>query len=327
MSRFKESFDYEHEYLDYEEATEDGLEEYEDEETRSYDDEDEEDDEEQDCSIVRTPVIDPKSLLCPTHSVSFKAECERCSAVKLLLDPSVLKDLGASSSSGSIPDVASWFGDGKPEKKPTLILPKAAIDYATAVYSAGPFQPRSKFDEVVRDHLYLSPQQNELLTKNLELEKMFRKYEKHPKFKYMMEMKTLLTKIARNGRIAHRPLFMAVVKLNDVIQATSNFGLKPYINLTYPDDAPYKALLGPREVQDHLSYVSADPFPLPDLTNVLDGTQEVSESDRQIIMNNVSVNMKVLAGFREKVKKAYMDLYDTSSDGYLHLKNLLNFHL
>ena len=198
------------------------------------------------------------------------------------------------------------------------------MEYGKAVYFAGPFQPRGKFDEVVKDHLYLSFDQNEDLMKNLRLEKIFKRYEKHPKFRMLMDMKNMMVKLCKANRIAQRPLLVAVSKLDAFIRAMRALGRRS--GFTFPAEAPVKTLMGPQSVQDHLAYTEAKPFPLPEMMDVLDGTN-VSESDRKIIQGNIAINTKALEGYQAKVKWDFIELFNLSSEEALEMKNLINFYL
>ena len=85
-------------------------------------------------------------------------------------------------------------------------------------------------------------------------------------------------------------------------------------------------MMGPSDVQDHLAYDSAESlFPLPEVADIFDGVTSLSPEDRAIIEKNNNLNMKMFEGYQESVKKAYVDLFDSSAEGFLHMKNLLTF--
>ena len=199
------------------------------------------------------------------------------------------------------------------------------MDYGKAVYSAGPFQPRSKYDDTVKDHLYLSYEQNEELTKNLQLERIFTKYEKQPRLKSMMDFKNTLVKVCKTNRVAQRPLLLAVAKMDEMIRYMRGQG--DSMGLLYPAEAPFKSLLGPREVQDHLAYTSANPFPLPVVLDPLTGTTSMTDADRKIVMDNMAVNITALNSYQAGVKSGVLGLYNNSAAFTLNMKNLVNFYL
>ena len=324
----REYEEYEEDYLDYEPGygswMEDGNPGYRDED--ELDDESEESEVENPPAIITTPVVDIRSLLCNTHGVDFSEGCEQCTAVKAVVKPDLLKQLGVPSpDDDSIPDVATWFKGVKPAKEPTLVLSKASMDYAAAVYSAGPLTPRSKFDDLVKEHLYLSLEQNEQLTKHLQFEKMFRRYEKQPRLKSLMDFKNVLIKVCKSNRIAQRPLLVAVAKLDEAFRSMRGQGIK--LGLTFPAKAPSKALLGPGEVQDHLAYETANPFPLPVLVDPLAGTEGVSQANKEKIRANWEITTTALEAYQTQVKNGVLAVYNTSSDSLLNLKNLVNFYL
>ena len=178
---------------------------------------------------------------------------------------------------------------------------------------------------MVTDHLHLPYEQNEELTKNLKLEKMFRRYEKQSGLRSHVDFKNMMIKVVKNNRIAQRPLLLAVAKLDGLIRALRSY--RPKLVITYPTEARFKALPRSREVQDHLSYSEAEPFPLPSAVDMLSGTASVSEADKAIIRANVAVNTKALQGYHERVKTASIGLYKDCADGLLHQKNLINLYL
>ena len=69
-------------------------------------------------------------------------------------------------------------------------------------------------------------------------------------------------------------------------------------------------------------------FPLPELKDVFEGTVvEDNDLNKQIIDNNVKENMTKLEEYQKQVQSAYFDLWKLTADGFLHLKNLINFFL
>ena len=138
----------------------------------------------------------------------------------------------------------------------------------------------------------------------------------------LLDLKNLLIKIAKNGRIAHRPLLVGICKLDEVVRGMRLLG--PSLGLQYPKEAPLKSILGPSDVQDHLHFEEAAPFPLPPEVDVLDGVQNVSPEDRKIIEANLQVYRTSLKGYQENVARSVLDLYKLASDGFLTFKNNLN---
>ena len=68
-------------------------------------------------------------------------------------------------------------------------------------------------------------------------------------------------------------------------------------------------------------------FPLPDFKDVLEGTVlETNDLNKSIVEQNHKENLVVLETYQE-VQTAYLELWKLTADGFLNLKNLLNFFL
>ena len=115
------------------------------------------------------------------------------------------------------------------EKDPSLILSKVAMDYATLIYSSGTFKSKKKFEEVVQKHIFLNREQNEALKKHLKLEEVFRKYQRSPRFRHLLDYMNQLLKVVKDTRVSQRPLFCTVAALDDLIKKVrekgTSFGL------------------------------------------------------------------------------------------------------
>ena len=61
------------------------------------------------------------------------------------------------------------------------------------------------------------------------------------------------------------------------------------LGFLYPAEGPYRQLLGPRKFEDKLHYTQVPiiPLPFPSITNLLEGTTEVSSDDRNAIITNM----------------------------------------
>ena len=148
---------------------------------------------------------------CKDHGLNLADGCELCDSMKRFVQPEILQQLGASNSSDSpIPDAVSWLNGARVLKKPTLTLSQTALDYAVAFYYAGPLQPRGKFEDIVREHLFIDPDMNEQLTSNLKLESCLVRYEGNAKFRQISELAKLMLKHQKQSRLAQRPLCCSV---------------------------------------------------------------------------------------------------------------------
>ena len=189
--------------------------------------------------------IDVKSWLCKDHGLKMLSSCPKCAAVKVVIDEETLQSLGARESSEDvIPDTVSWIDQDVADKKVTLKLPAAAINYGEVVYFRAP-QPKGTFEGWVRDFLFLALSQNEKLMKNLQVEKILIQFGGHRDFQNILrDVRNLLVKGLKNNRIAHRPLLMAVAKLDEIDRAMREEGSKH--GMKFPKEPPSKSLFGPR---------------------------------------------------------------------------------
>ena len=83
--------------------------------------------------VAPSAVVEVKSLLCPEHSSTLTEGCEKCSALRLVLQsqPEVLQQLGGPADpNASLPEASSWLTGARPSQKATLILSKTSKDYA-----------------------------------------------------------------------------------------------------------------------------------------------------------------------------------------------------
>ena len=193
--------------------------------------------------------IEPTTLLCKDHGVVLSKDCPKCSAVKVVLTPQQLADLGVRDPVvDPIPDAVSWLTGGVPvsEKKVTLILPEAAENYGHAVHFALP-QPRGTFDTWIKEFLFLSFPQNQKLMQNLDVEKMILQFEGalSPHYITMLrEVRNVMIKNLKNSRKTHRPLLLAIAKIDEVTRALRLHGANS--GFEFPDEAPEKVVLGPK---------------------------------------------------------------------------------
>ena len=139
--------------------------------------------------------IDVSPLLCKSHKDKVDLSCAHCKAVSALISKDQLAHLlsGSDDKPDSVPDPASRFGAAKHEPPPTLVLSKTSMDFGKAVYSRGPMS-QNNYKKVLKESLFLSPAQNKELEKNQQLEPMFERYFREPRFKYVSKWVHLLIK-------------------------------------------------------------------------------------------------------------------------------------
>ena len=200
--------------------------------------------------------IDVSPVLCKSHKDKVDMSCGHCKAVSALISKDQLALLlsGSDDKPDSVPDPASRFGAAKHEPPPTLVLSKTSMDFGKAVYSRGPMS-QNHYKKVVKENLFLSPAQNKELEKNQQLEPMFERYFREPRFKYVSKWVHLLINLNRINRIAQRPLLVAVSELDSMIRSIRSVGSAN--GFVFPDVAPTKKILSPTPVSDHTYYSSA----------------------------------------------------------------------
>ena len=124
------------------------------------------------------PVVDFRSMLtlCAEHGNHVSLDCVHCKKLQEVVSPDLLKQMGItiSDSDSSIPEASTWLSQSKPTKKHTLTLAPGAFQFAKDVFFSAPLS-KTKYEEIIKDHLLLSFEANHELTKNLHLEKILTK--------------------------------------------------------------------------------------------------------------------------------------------------------
>ena len=134
-----------------------------------------------------------------------------------------------------------------------------------------------KYEERIKEHLFLPEDQNNYLLSNLSLEDdVASKIKPGP----LLDMKNVMAKHAKSDWYAQRPLLVPVSRLNESL--SSLHGLAPSLRVKFPTEALFRSVLGP-EVQDNLGYESFEPFPLPEEVDILGGTDKGSAPHRLTI--------------------------------------------
>ena len=296
---------------------------YSDEES-SEDYDDEEEDSYNDVEEIEPEVVDVSPILCKSHKGKADMSCDHCKAVSALISKDQLALLlsGSDDKPDSVPDPASRFGKVKHEPPPSLVLSKTSMDFGKAVYSRGPMS-QTNYKKVLKESLFLSPAQNKELEKNQQLEPMFEKYFREPRFKYVSKWVHLLINLNRINRIAQRPLLVAVSELDSMIRSVRSVGSAN--GFVFPDVAPTKKILSPTPVTDHTYYSSANPFPLPEFPNVLEGCA-VEPDQQAVIEGNWQNIMTMLTEYQKSVSNAFIGLFDKYAESSIKLDDYLTFY-
>ena len=73
--------------------------------------------------------------------------------------------------------------------------------------------PPSMFDELTREYLFLPPGQNKVLTKSVQLERMFQKFKHDKNFANIFSYIEKLAKVAKHFRVSERPVILTMGEL------------------------------------------------------------------------------------------------------------------
>ena len=107
------------------------------------------------------------------------------------------------------------------------------------------------FDELTREFLFLPPSQNELLTKSVQLERMFLKFKQNKNFSNIFSYIEKLAKVAKHFRVSERPVILAMGELTRFMNEVKKSGKE--LGFLYLENPPMVQLLGLRKVQDRLA--------------------------------------------------------------------------
>ena len=202
------------------------------------------------------------SILCETHGKSPSPACDTCKSVMVILGPDRCRSYGIVPLE-SIPEASSSLETFRNQgsKRATLTLSQAELDYGHSVYFSKPL-PKPKYDEIIRDHLFLSTEQNHHLMANLELEEpLASKLRGHLK-----DWKNQVTKHIKDGRIHHRPVILSVCYVEEATKEVKVIGQT--VGLQYPQGPPSRTILGPFGIIDYLAYNEEESEVLPLLEEV-----------------------------------------------------------
>ena len=108
------------------------------------------------------------------------------------------------------------------------------------------------FEELTKEYLYLPSSQNDILTKSVQLEKMFLKFKHDKNFAHIFAYVEQMARVAKHLRISERPVILAMGELTRFMNEVRTSGKD--LGFLYPEQGPLVQLLGPRKVRDQLAY-------------------------------------------------------------------------
>ena len=185
--------------------------------------------------------------------------------------------------------------------------------------------PKQKFEEIIKDFCHCDAETNEDLTQNLKVEKVLQPYMGRPGFKRWVDVKDIIIKHLKYTRIAQRPLLVAIGKIDELIRKFRGLGIS--VGFKFPDEAPFKSMMGPEKVQDHLSYESVVLVIELTLPDFFDGTVDLSDHNRKVIQGHIDIFQTALDNYKSKMVATITGIFDCGAETLLEMKNLLNFYL
>ena len=270
--------------------------------------------------------------LCADHKTALvPATCVTCRLVSRTVKPAVLVELlklykGQAEEASEILTAAARYSTRIDVKPPTLTLSGGDLELAKSIFSKGKMSPSSMFDDLTKDYLFLPQDQNEVLVKSIQLEQLLLKYKKDRAYTYIFQYIEQMAKVAKHLRISERPVILAMGEMTKFMNAVRQNGKN--LGFSYPAQPPFVQLLGPRKVEDKLSYTQLPGLPLPFSTpdTILQGTS-VSQTDRDIIVTNLlAMESKMKEYMRDHSNKLGLFM-DTVVGSVNRLDSFMGFHM
>ena len=122
------------------------------------------------------------------------------------------------------------------------------------LFGRGKMAPPSLFEELTREYLYLPQGQKDVLTKSVQLEKMFLKFKKDKNISNIFLYMEQMAKVAKHLRISEQPVILAIGELTRFMNEVRNNGRN--LGFQYPEQGPLVQLLAGSY---HLSNLSSYP--------------------------------------------------------------------
>ena len=279
-------------------------------------------------ALVQSGVI----KLCSEHNTELVPDiCVACRAVSHIVKPNMLAQLvkvgkaKPAVQQTHVPSAADRFALRLDMKPPSLEFQEADMNLATNIFTRGKMVPASMYDDLTKEFLFLGQDQNEALTKNLQIERLLQKYKRDKQYSHIFKYVEDLSKITKHYRVSERPVFMATAELTRVLDAVRQHGMD--LGFLYPEVPPTCQILGPRLFPNLLAYTQIPILPLPPLVDVLEGVTSISETDRSAVTAKVLLNEVRLKEQKRELAIKIGSFMDTVSGTVNRLDSFLGFHL
>ena len=269
---------------------------------------------------------------CEEHKADLAvSSCVTCRLVSRTVRGPVLPELirlvkAQSAAAAEIPDAVNRFASRIDEKPATLTLSESDMALAESLFGRGKMSPPTMFDELTREFLFLPQNQNETLTKSVQLEKMLLKFKKDKVHSNVFQYVEQMAKVAKHLRISERPIVLAMGELARLMNAVKMNGKN--LGFLYPAQGPVVQLMGPRKFRDQLAYTNLPilPLPLPSLDSLVKDTS-VSPQDKEQIAANLLAAEQVLKEHARDLSNKLGLFMDTVAGGVNRLDSFLGFHM
>ena len=286
------------------------------EEENVPDDSDEEESEDEQVKVDRDNI-----KLCPKHGYGqMTKSCVTCSAAfSLISDKKLIKELSSGSSSKA-DDLLSRYGGRVDSIKPTLKLDPSTIKLAQNIFTGGVWRDSKLWNDVIKSHLTLTPEQHEELNADIQSESLLRKYRRDSRFKHVWSYQRDLSDGLRNLRIGQRPLLSLIERTFEDLSKIREIGEKAGVE--YPDVAPDKVdgvSVPKREVPDKLKYTKhEDVLPRPDVQKFV--------QENGVSLDTANALITFIESYRKEVADQFMSLYDVTAAHLNDAESLLTFY-
>ena len=279
-----------------------------------------ESDEEQSDGVRDDDVLEPGEVIEPTSIVDYNhlklcdqhkpgdmtLDCNICKAALMIItDKNVKKMLTQNSAKSGL---VSRYSGRCDDISPTLSLGAASLEIGQAIFTKGVFKDKRSWQDVVKKYLTLPQIQHDILTNDIKMEDVFKKYRNEKRFKYIFTFQKEVIDIQRNLRLCQRPLLNLIELNHNAILSVRK--LSEDAGISFPSNAPEKKGGNvPREghsLTDPLHVESYDNlFPRPDIKGLIDSAG-LNESQAEKVV-------EFIEGFRGSVADKYKELFNVTS--------------
>ena len=258
--------------------------------------------------IEPTSIVDYNNLkLCDQHKPGdMTLDCNVCKAALLIIPDKNIKKMLTQNSAQS--GLVSRYSGRCDDTSPTLSLGAASLEIGQAIFTKGVFKDKRSWQDVVKKYLTLPQIQHDILTNDIKMEDIFRKYRNEKRFKYIFSFQKEVIDIQRNLRLCQRPLLSLIELNHNSIQSVRKLAVDAGIG--FPANAPEKKGGNvPREghcLTDPLHVESTDNlFPRPDMRGLIESAG-LSESQANKVVEYIE-------GYRGSVGDKYKELFNVAS--------------